>query len=145
MAPIARTTALAIALVIAAPATAQVYKWVDEDGVTHYTQQPPPGGDAQLIDPNVAQPSAAGPAGGGGDDTAAADEASGESSGDDGDSQSMAEFCNQLRDEAQLLASDRPVKVQSGDSVTDLTGDARQQRLQETRGQIEQYCGSQGS
>lgn len=146
MAPIARTTALAIALVIAAPvAAAQVYKWVDEDGVTHYTQQPPPGGEAQVIDPDVAQPTAAPPAGGSGDEAAATGDASGESSGDDGDTQSMAEFCSQLRDEAQLLASDRPVKVQSGDSVTDLSGDARQQRLQETRGQIEQYCGDQGS
>lgn len=146
MAPIARTTALVIALVVAAPvAAAQVYKWVDEDGVTHYTQQPPPGGEAQVIDPNVAEPSAAAPAGGSGEDTAAAGDGSGESSGDDGDSQSMAEFCNQLRDEAQLLASDRPVKVQSGDRVTDLTGEARQQRLASTRSQIEQYCGDQGS
>lgn len=143
MAPIARTTALVIALVFAAPvAAAQVYKWVDEDGVTHYTQQPPPGGEAQVIDPNVAQPTSAAPTASG-EDTAGGD--AGESSGDDGDSQSMAEFCNQLRDEAQLLASDRPVKVQSGDSVTDLTGEARQQRLASTRSQIEQYCGDQGS
>ncbi len=31
------------------PASAQVYKWVDSSGVTHYSQTPPPAGDAKTI------------------------------------------------------------------------------------------------
>lgn len=31
------------------PCSGQVYKWVDEKGVTHYSEQPPPGGKAQAI------------------------------------------------------------------------------------------------
>ncbi|MBI4204875.1 MAG: DUF4124 domain-containing protein [Betaproteobacteria bacterium] len=27
----------------------QIYKWVDEKGVTHYTETPPPGGKGQVI------------------------------------------------------------------------------------------------
>lgn len=30
---------------------AGMYKWVDEQGVTHYSQNPPPGGKAQAIKP----------------------------------------------------------------------------------------------
>lgn len=37
------------ALLWAATAAAQVYKWVDAAGVTHYSQTPPPAGDAKTI------------------------------------------------------------------------------------------------
>lgn len=40
-------------------ASAQVYKWVDEKGVTHYAEQPPQGGKATQV-PNPAGTSAAG-------------------------------------------------------------------------------------
>lgn len=145
MASITRTTALAVALLVCAPASAQVYKWVDEEGVTHYTQQPPPGGKAQIINPNVASPEVPAAASSGANQGSGSGGDSGQAGGGNGGQQSMAEFCKQLREEAQLLASDRQVKVRSGDSVTDLTGDARQQRLQSTRSQIQQYCGDGGS
>jgi len=34
-------------IVFAVPASAQVYKWVDSNGQTHFTQKPPPDADAQ--------------------------------------------------------------------------------------------------
>lgn len=37
----------AIAVVAAAPAAARVYKWVDDDGSTHYSQNKPPDRQAQ--------------------------------------------------------------------------------------------------
>ena len=41
---------LALGLVLSAPLQAdEIYKWVDEEGVTHYLQQPPPSGDAARI------------------------------------------------------------------------------------------------
>ena len=36
-------------LLCAAPASAQMYKWVDDKGVTHYSESPPPGRKAQQI------------------------------------------------------------------------------------------------
>ena len=38
------------------PATAQVYKWVDEKGVTHYGERPPHGKKAQEVEQRLANP-----------------------------------------------------------------------------------------
>jgi hypothetical protein len=42
-----------------APAYAQVYKWVDEKGVTHYGERPPPGKNARAVDERLANPAPA--------------------------------------------------------------------------------------
>lgn len=142
MARIARTTVPLLAILLATPALAQVYKWVDEDGVTHYSQQPPPGGEAQVINPDISLPDEPPPgaSGNGGEGGSSASEGGG------GESRSIAEFCKELRDQAQLLASDRPVRVkQDEDTVTTLEGDARQQRLSEVQSQIQEHCQDQGS
>jgi hypothetical protein len=39
-----------------APAAAQVYKWVDEKGVTHYGEHPPQGGKAREVERRLANP-----------------------------------------------------------------------------------------
>jgi hypothetical protein len=46
----------------AAPAFAQVYKWVDERGVTHYGERPPQGSKASEVPNRLASPA---PGGGG--------------------------------------------------------------------------------
>lgn len=38
-----------IAIAIAAPASAQLYKWVDKDGKTHYSDTPPPGQESKSL------------------------------------------------------------------------------------------------
>lgn len=49
--------ALAVALAAALPAHA-IYKWVDEKGVTHFSEHPPPDGKkSQKIEPKVTPPS----------------------------------------------------------------------------------------
>ena len=54
------TIILTVLLLLGATASAQVYKWVDEDGVVHYSDQPAPG--AERIDlpsrPTAAVPAA---------------------------------------------------------------------------------------
>jgi len=45
-----------IFLAVAAPALAQVYKWVDERGVTHYGERPPQGGKASEVPDRLASP-----------------------------------------------------------------------------------------
>jgi hypothetical protein len=43
-------------MTIAASAPAQVYKWVDERGVTHYGERPPMGGKATEVPNRLASP-----------------------------------------------------------------------------------------
>ena len=45
-----------ILAVVAAPAFAQVYKWVDERGVTHYGERPPQGGKASEVPDKLGSP-----------------------------------------------------------------------------------------
>lgn len=47
-----RTAAAAITLIAAAPAWAQVYKWVDDKGVVNYSGRPPADRKSALLDPN---------------------------------------------------------------------------------------------
>ena len=48
---------LAVAFAMASPAHA-IYKWVDEKGVTHFSEYPPPDGKkAEKIEPRVTPPS----------------------------------------------------------------------------------------
>jgi hypothetical protein len=58
---------LTLALLLAAlPASAVLYKWVDQDGKVHYSDQPPPDGAKQsgvVTAPARSTPSAAAPAG----------------------------------------------------------------------------------
>ena len=48
-----------LSLVFAAfPAAAQMYKWVDEKGVTHYSETPPPDGKGKQVDVKPSGPPA---------------------------------------------------------------------------------------
>jgi hypothetical protein len=50
---------LASLLALALPASADMYKWVDEKGVTHYSESPPPEGtQSKKLDLPVTPPSA---------------------------------------------------------------------------------------
>ena len=45
------TGALILVALFAAPAGAEIYKWVDEKGVVNYSESPPPKGRARVITP----------------------------------------------------------------------------------------------
>lgn len=49
-------------MMISASALGQVYKWVDERGVTHYGEQPPQGRKATAVPDRLASPAPGGPA-----------------------------------------------------------------------------------
>lgn len=53
-----RLALLSCLMLWAASSPAQMYKWVDERGVTHYSEKPPPGRKAQQIQPPPASPAA---------------------------------------------------------------------------------------
>ncbi len=127
-----------LVLLIAVPivvgeAHADVYKWTDEDGVTHYTQQPPPEGDdeATVIDPNIGSPD-------GGQSQAAASNADGQGGED---TQNVEQFCKDLQEDIEKLKSDRPVKLRTGDDqLKELQGEERQSQLNRMQKQYEEQC-----
>jgi len=125
-------------LCFATAADAEVYKWTDEDGVTHYTEQPPPDrGEASVLDPQVDAPSSQGPEQQGTEHTAEPDEAAGEGE----DTQSVEAFCKELRQNIETLKGDGPVKVRTGDdTLKTLDGEARQARLERAQSQLESQC-----
>lgn len=62
MAMMRRSILVALVLMAAAfGVLAELYKWVDEKGVTHYTESPPPGKKAQELRNNTSSPSSAEP------------------------------------------------------------------------------------
>ncbi len=122
-----------IFLALAAPALAQVYKWVDERGVTHYGERPPQGGKASEVPDRLASPPAGGATGSQG--SAQSNPRQGESPPRDEEPRSNApkaeqtddrqtrrqEQCNQQRDLlARLKQSPQP---ENSDAI------ARQERL----------------
>ncbi len=52
---------LALLLLLPLAAAAEVYRWVDRDGVVHYTQSPPPTGDYKSLRENAVPPPTANP------------------------------------------------------------------------------------
>ncbi len=57
-----RVAAFLAFLALVAPTAHAVYKWVDEKGVTHYSESPPPDGKAQKIEVKPSGPAAGTPA-----------------------------------------------------------------------------------
>ncbi len=145
MQTLCRIAALAAALVLAPAAAAQsVYKWVDEDGVTHYAQHPPDTGDAQLIDPENAAPPPSEPE--------APETESAESGADETDSadselpSSMSEYCDQMRQRVDTLAGDAALQIRQDDgNLQELSDEQRAERLERARSQIDQHCGDESS
>ena len=53
-----RRAVVVLAAALAAPPAHAIYKWVDEKGVTHFSQDPPPGKEkATKVEPKVTPPS----------------------------------------------------------------------------------------
>lgn len=129
---------VALVLCVAPAHATRTYKWVDEDGVTHYSQYPPPEGEAQIIEPSIGVPSGTTGAEGSSDGTGG--------DGDEADTTAegpttMEAYCKQLREQAQMLASDRDVRVRQEDgSLKPLAGDARAQKRAEVARQIDRNC-----
>lgn len=138
MSPV-RPRLLAIAALLSlipAVAMAEVYKWVDEDGVTHYSQQPPPSGTPTIITPDTGPPTDTGESQDGDGEEGSADN----ENGDDGQ-ETIADFCNDLRERKSILQSDRPLRVKAEDgTLSTLDDEGRAQRLERVQGQLRDHC-----
>ncbi|HJU07985.1 MAG TPA: DUF4124 domain-containing protein [Rhodanobacteraceae bacterium] len=137
------------ALAACASASAQVYKWKDANGTTHYSDVPPPTGSKYQkvnVSSSVATTVAPAPA-----STAVAADASAKTAAPASAStarvpdtaDNRAKLCKQLDSNIALLNSDQPLT--SGDASTpqqNMSDVQRRQELATAQAQKKQYCSS---
>jgi cytoskeletal protein RodZ len=146
-----RRLSIAVVLLLVAPlAAAQVYKWTDAQGTTHYSETPPPVGTkySQVTVSGADVPSSDGNSSGQASDTAA----SSSSSSSNGDSNqtsqpdtpaNRAKLCTSLQTNITALQGSGPVVMQgTGGNQQVLNADQRKQQLDASRSQYSEYCGS---
>ena len=137
----------AAALAVCASGSAQVYKWKDANGTTHYSDVPPPAGSNYQkvnVGSNVATTVTPAPA-----STAAAADASTKTTAPASAStthipdtaDNRARLCKQLDSNIALLDSSQPLT--SGDAGTpqqNMSDVQRRQELATAQAQKKQYC-----
>ncbi len=134
----------AAAALVCASATAQVYKWKDANGTTHYSDAPPPVGakyEKVNVSSSVSTPVAAAPA------PAASTAASNKTNAPNQTATRMtdtpanrAKLCKQLDDNIALLNTGQAVT--SGGANQNMSDAQRQQELATAQAQKKQYCSS---
>ncbi len=136
----------AIALVLASPLgyAAQIYKWVDSQGVTHFDAQPPVGQNATQVDPArpVPPPPQAMPR--------LPDTAQGQASQRAVNQQvqqqvqdqeeKVAQFCDTSRNNLAQLQNNPRVRQEMGGELRRLTEEERQAKIALTQQQIAENC-----
>ncbi|PUB75707.1 MAG: DUF4124 domain-containing protein [gamma proteobacterium symbiont of Ctena orbiculata] len=143
-----QTLFLAFLLLFLTAASAETYKWVNEDGVVTYSQTPPPDAKAETVKIKTA------PAGSSGDSRqrlkelrqkladSAEDRALKKAQKQEAEeiAKENKHYCNVARKNLEQLTAlgNRLYKV--GDEYLRLTEEDRQRRMQEARDQIKEYC-----
>ncbi len=129
----------ALLSMVPAAGMAEVYKWVDDDGVTHYSQQPPPEGTPTVITPSADTPSSAD--GAPDADADEQDDGSADAEDGDGEQETIADFCEEMREREKVLEGDRPIRIKAEDgTLTELDDEGRAQRLERVQGQLREHC-----
>jgi hypothetical protein len=134
-----RCLALALLITVCPLALAQAYKWKDAQGVTHYSDTPPPNngkyekvktsGTVEAPEPAPAapaKPASATPAPG----TAVADNPA-----------NRAKLCDQLRKNMDVLGKEQVISVDDGKGGSQQLDDAGKKRqIETTQAQMTLYC-----
>lgn len=127
-------TAASLALLLALPVQAAVYRWVDDNGVVQYADYPPAGVDAELVDPDAGiadtvedpEPPL---------DTDEGDEA------DDDMPRTLDEYCDQIRVQLETLDSSEQVGMATEDGeIQPLSEDERAEHRNALQEQLDQNC-----
>lgn len=129
-----------LTLFIAAQAQDQVYHWVDDKGVPHYADAPPPGDDAGVREVAVdrSQPSAPAPAA----DTNTVASASSSPPSNQSVAAMRKQQCERARQNLNTLNSAKDVVQDvNGDGVNELLdAGQRQAELKRAQGAITAFC-----
>lgn len=143
----ALTPALLLCL-LALPCHAAIYKWVDEKGVTHYSEQPPASGKGQEIQPRVTpasppSPTPSKPASNKlkEDRPAEARESSTPREVLTMPAEKMLEQCQNARQRLQQLESSPRILVKGADGEMQRASEEERQRMiEDERKRIQLYC-----
>ncbi len=137
------TGSLLLALSTSAMAS-QIYKWVDEQGVTHFGAQPPQGQDATSINTATPQPRAPAPAP---TATPASDDAEQKAIDDQVKDQvakqeaERKKYCESARTNLAQLENNPRVRIEGDNGELRRIGeDERQQRITELKKSIDETC-----
>lgn len=145
-----RRPSIALVLLLVAPlACAQVYKWTDAQGTTHYSETPPPVGTkySQVTVSGGDAPAAAAASG----DSSSSSGSPSSSTQNNGDNsqpvadtpENRARLCSSLKANIGTLQGSGPVVMQGqGGQQQLLNADQRKQQLDATQSQYQQYCGN---
>lgn len=119
-----------------------IYKWIDDDGVVHYSEDPPADVDYQRVSTSV-------PATSGSDDSDTgpdSDEDEPDAQTDQPEAQEgpdpevVAERCEQARSNLQLLQENTRLMTNDRGSERRLTREERQERIDNLQEFIDEWC-----
>jgi cytoskeletal protein RodZ len=146
-----RRLSIAIALLLVAPlVSAQVYKWTDAHGTTHYSETPPPTGTkySQVTVSGAEVPASSGSSS---SSTASTETPAPASSSQSSSAQPVADtpenrakMCDSIKANISTLQGSGPVVMQNGGGQPQvLNADQRKQQLDASQSQLQQYCANQ--
>ncbi|GLQ50197.1 DUF4124 domain-containing protein [Dyella flava] len=146
-----RRLPIALVLLLVAPlATAQVYKWTDAQGITHFSETPPPG-NTKYSQVSVATGTEA-PASSGSSaaSTSSSSTDSSQSSSNNAQTpdtpENRAKLCASLKANIATLQGAGPVVMQgAGGQQQLLNADQRKQQLDAGQSTYQQYCSDNNS
>lgn len=134
-------------LALSATASAQVYKWVDAQGNTHFGAQPPEGQDATKINTSAAQPKAAAPAPATAAPLPSPTEDPAQKAIDEKVKKEVAEseaqrakYCEVTRTNLAQLQNNPRVKTEVNGEMRRLTEEERQSQIAENQKGIAENC-----
>lgn len=138
----------AIGLITAGPAWAEAYKWVDEQGVTHYGQTPPPGVAAQpLAAPAAPSQGTSGSA----EDLKARLEAAdkarqvrqeqqAEAAKKRDQAAKLAQDCQKTRENLDTLKNRNRVLIKEGEAYRVMPAEERQKKIEQLEAWLAENC-----
>jgi hypothetical protein len=142
---------LSLACIAGFASAQQIYKWKDANGVTHFSQTPPPSSGTHYTKMHLAsEPDVSSnppPAADTDNTEPSAPQQAAASSGTQPDTPSnRAELCKQLATNISLLRSKQPVVTGGNDGKQQVMSDnARESLLATAQAQQAQYCASKGT
>lgn len=141
-------TASLFLILSATTQAAQIYKWVDAAGVTHFDAQPPAGQKAQPVQINTPPPST--PPGEDEAPAAAPSSPSEQAKQRSADTKARQEaqaqqqqnddYCDQARENLAQLTNNPRVRMEVDGEIRKLTETERQQQISTTRQGINEHC-----
>jgi len=151
---IRRASWLLLALVMAGPTSAEVYKSVDADGNVVFSQKPPPGADAEVVTPRYARPpsntgtsspppSSTTPAEGSAGTAPSQDTAAADAEPTPEQLAAKRANCSNARGQVERLTGPRANRLQYVDEQNELAFYSEEQRAQlirDAQAAVEKYC-----